>query len=236
MQQADTVPVPPTLNLQSDDDIDLLYDLEKAFDVKFQNDEVEKWMTIEEAFEGLKKHFKTDEQQQTVCLSARAFRKMRPILIGAGFDSKIKPSSLVNSRKLKSVRWIKKSALKEVQLELPITLGFGQCLGLLFMPVVLVVFWNPWKLLPQISFAITGLLIAIGFAVTKFCDNDFPSDIKTVGDLCEKVASKNFAKLLGEERVTTQVSLWNAFVEVIEMSTGVEKSLIVPSATFFKRN
>jgi hypothetical protein len=224
----------PTLDLDGDDDMDLIPLIEDAFDLKFGNNELMNLHTVGEVYQAVKRRYKTEDSFNAACTTAKSFRILRQFLKKHYRLQRPKPSTLLNSVPIQSVRNFCSAFKTETGLRIDTTLGYWQVGGMLIVLLGLLYLWNPFHVFPLARTIWNVLAIVIGLAFSFFGDNLFGSGNPTLGELSKSIAARNFGRLVGESKITREAQLWDSFVQLISDFSGLEKSTIGPDTTFFK--
>ncbi len=211
-----------TLGLVGDgDDLDLLEELERAFGVRFTDEETTQWFTVGDIHDALIERMSV-RSGAGLCATAMAFYRINSVLNAAtGVSERRPPSSRLDEIMPASPRWFSGRLSKDMAIEghfffstwkcgvgLPAlmigALAFGLCL---FMG-----FW--------LAAMMSAVLAAVGILMLSTDKGSYRS--MTLGDLARQIASRNFAHFASLGANTRPETLWNALATVIEYETFIE--------------
>ena len=218
--------MPNTLGLVGDgDDLDLLRDLEEVFGLRF-GDETLRWYTVGDVFAGLR--------QKVVgrghgCATAMAFYRLRRGARDTESGERFGPGTSLdvlrhgaNPRSfLKRLGSKSRLRMPSPMMTLPGKTGFLLAVaGFLGLLVVGAVSRSdlPWPM----------LVVLAGMGLMRLDPGRFPSGCRTLGDLAEKVAARNFGKLIAEGAAPREKHLWSALLDVLSDYAAVPASEIGP--------
>ena len=224
----------PNLDLDGDDDLDLIPIIEDAFDLKFGNDELTNLYTVGEVYQAIKSRYETEDSFNAACTTAKSFRILRQFLKKHYRFQRPKPSTLLSSIPIQSVRNFRSAFKTETGLRINTTFGYWQVGGALIVLLGLLYLWNPFYVFPLARTIWNILAIVFGLAFSFFGDNLFGSGNPTLGELSKTIAARNFGRLVGESKITREAQLWDSFAQLISDYCGIEKSVIGPDTIFFK--
>jgi acyl carrier protein len=224
----------PTLDLDGDDDMDLIPLIEDAFDLEFENNELTNLHTVGEVYQSVKRRYKTEDTFNAACTTAKSFRILRQFLKKHYRLQRPKPSTLLSSVPIQSLRNFRSAFKTETGLRIDTTFGYWQVGGALIVLLGLLYLWNPFHVFPLARTIWNVLAIVIGLSFSLFGDNLIGSRNPTLGELSKTLAARNFGRLVGESKITREAQLWDSFAQLISDFCGIEKSTIGPETTFFK--
>jgi hypothetical protein len=224
----------PTLDLDGDDDMDLIPLIEDAFDLEFRNNELTNLHTVGEVYQAVKRRYKTENSFNAACTTAKSFRVLRRFLNKHYRLQRPKPSMLLSSVPIQSVRNFRSAFKTETGLIIDTTFGYLQVSGAVIVLLGFLYLWNPFYVFPLSRTIWNVIAIVIGFVFAFFSDILFGSGNPTLGELSKTIAARNFGRLVGESKITREAQLWDSFAQLISDYCGIEKSTIGPDTAFFK--
>jgi hypothetical protein len=221
-----------TLPLAGDgDEVDLIVDVQRAFGVELDDQELVKCETVGELYQLLLITAPHAERAQSGCLAAKAFFKLRRAIESHQPGFVIRPGTdLVDLTGRVGVnRWARRVELR-TGLELPSpTFGLwadGFLVGSIGFPIASG-FALGWKGL------LVALPVAVSFLVIGHWLGRFRKGIATVGDLSREVSALNLAKLTNPNSVVRTREIWPALQAVIRSSLGWDGE-VNPGTRFFR--
>ena len=223
-----------TLDLDNDDDMSLIPMIEDSFDLKFDKNELTNWYSVGEVYQAVKSRYTTEDSFNSACTTAKSFRILRQFLKKHYRVQSPLPSTSLNTVPIKSFRKFRSDLKNETGLKIDSFLGYWQLGGMLLVFFGLLYLWNPFQAFPYARSVWNTLAIVIGLAFAVFGDSIVVNKNQTLGELSQKIAARNFGRLVGESKITREVQLWDSFVQLISDFSGIEKSTIGPDTTFFK--
>lgn len=209
-----------TLGLDDDlDSVELVRDLEKAFEIKIANDEAERLLTVGQLYDLLLNKIPADNKQHK-CASAIAFYRLRSAIRNAGLANHLVPVSQIDFLERLGPRSSFKKIERESGLRLPSPImswtgGIGCFLMLSAFVGALSVglfFHLPLLSVPIGFCAATALL---GYAVVRFDPGKLPRGCSTFGELTQKAVALNYGKLIGIGARHNSETLWDSLLELL---------------------
>ena len=206
---------------------DCISDIEKMYNFKFENNELENLNTFEEFTDLIiaKVNLKNVES----CTSQQAFYKLKNSLTNTKL---IEKENLKIETELKKIfpRKNRKVTIEKVENELNIKLNILKApdyvtISLLIIGIVsFVLLFFLWKL------ALIGLTISIfGFYICKRFGNEL--NLKTVKDLVDKIVAENYLAIRTEKNTINKTELKKILINWFSKNSGIEKEKLV-NATF----
>ncbi|HJW41572.1 MAG TPA: hypothetical protein VJ476_10135 [Rhizomicrobium sp.] len=229
-----------TLGLGDDlDSVELVQDIEKAFDVEIANAEAERLLVVGQLYDLLVSKIPASDANKK-CASAMTFYRLRQGMERLGFGRKLSPSA--------DIRFLEKSgasrSFKRLERETGLTLpklvmtwigGFGCLLSVASICVAIVAalfFHRTQSFLP---FLMLLLLLAVGtgFAVTYLDPGKLTQDCRTLGGLSKRTAAQNFGKLAELGARNGSEDIWNSLVDLLS-NYSLPKSEITRETYFLQ--
>jgi len=221
-----TKPVSSLALVGDGDEVDLLDEIQAAFDVTFTDSEAESCRTVGDLFDVLMTKIAPAEGANR-CATAMAFYRLRRA-IGAGHAG---PHSMLRDVLTGTPRQAYARLGSATGLRMP-ALVFG-AVGWFGMMVVLpgilasAAFWQAASSFWAVPFLISMLGILVAFFDRK-------PEAATLGDLARQVAVLNFAHLARSGARSVRVDVWKNFVQLLRQETGlIDNSPISRETTFF---
>lgn len=213
-----------TLDLVGDgDELDLLWDVEAAFEVKIDNEEAEQIFTIGDLRDVLLRKLGADgERRRSACLTAVAFYRLRRAIADHSGRGGVTPATLLD-RSLVGAdyrRW-KRAIETRCGLELP-SGEAGLVERWLFVFLVLTGTVASFALVKL--FSIWGLLALFGwlplYPLVRFLPSSRPAFCPDAGSLAREVAGLNYLSLKGEFGGRYPEDVLMALIAVVRNATG----------------
>ena len=209
----------PSLNLVGDgDDLDLIEDIEKSFQIKLQDEEVEQWRTVGDIYRCLLAKIEASKEHQTKCAGQMAFYVVREILNELVPAAKITPETNFADLKLKNHEKIPELLVQKYDLWTPAISpsGWG-CLGILLVWLI----GGMWLYANEFSLWYLTILIILGIAASLFV---MPKKFDgTVGAFAMKLAGLNYAHFVKKGARLDRLRLWDALGHIFEDPPGVKR-------------
>jgi hypothetical protein len=241
-----------TLNLVGDgDDLDVIFDVERAFGIKLSNGEAEKPVTVGQLYDLIESKYVPT--QRRACLSQAAFYRLRNAIRVLGVQSEIRPDTpitVLNEIEVGSIHRKWKVLAGHARLDLPPLEGppwpefFERhsrlinavlCLLLIaaiaYMGILFPGLSGGWLLLSVPIAAVLGTAVAY---IWHRILGRVPSRIRTLGDLAREAAGYSFEKLFVEKNGSSPHDRWFALNAILRRVSG-HKRPITAGTTFFAR-
>lgn len=212
--------MPNTLGLDDDlDSVELVRDLEKAFEIKIANDEAERLLTVGQLYDLLLNKIPTDDAQHK-CASAMTFYRMRSAIRNLGPANHLVPASQINFLEVVGLRSSFKKIERVSGLRLPRpAMTYIGGTGCLFMLTAFVAaFGLGWFFdLPLLSVPIGACVASVflGYAVLRFDPGKLPKGCATLGELTHKTVALNYGKLVRMGAHHSSDTLWDNLLELL---------------------
>jgi hypothetical protein len=249
--------MPDTLNLASDDDWDVLSEVEQCFGIAVTNAEAQQLYTAGELHDLIEQKY-ADAGRARACLSQAAFYRLRRALIAMGAAPEISPRtplSVIGCLEPRSIvkKWRRLG--KAAELDLPrLETPFGSWLpepgsrvrrwldsiAWVAMAALFVCWLALLRRLTGFSQNMNLLLAIAAFPTTIIgaaalwyaLFRTIPCRLVTVGDLAREAAGYSFAGLVAEKSGSARLDRWFALAAILRLVSGC-KATITRDTTFF---
>jgi hypothetical protein len=247
-----------SLNLRGDgDELDVIYDVERIFDVKLTNREAEALRTVGDLYDLILSKRRSVDHDTRACLSQASFYRLRRAFAEMGLARAIEPTTpleqaISSISGTKSIQETWKELGRTARLHLPplevrwlpgndVSL-WGKIAGWLgiFVSGAVVTFalhhvtgMNAgWAILSNIL--VLPLFGVAGALFLQRCFGTISRRIETVGDLAREAAGFTFRNLWQEKKGYGPSDLWFALVAILRPISS-HKDPIYRETTFFAR-
>ena len=206
---------------------DCISEIEKMYNFKFENNELENLKTFEEFTDLIIE--KVNLKNVESCTSQQAFYKLRNSLTETKL---IEKENLKIETELKKIfpRKNRKVLIEKVENELNLKLNILKAPDYVTTPLLIigivsfVLLFFLWKL------ALIGLSISVfGFYLCKWFGNEL--NLKTVKDLVDKIVAENYLAIRTEKNTINKTELKKILTNWFSENSGIEKEKLV-NATF----
>ena len=222
------------------DTVDFIMEVEQSFQVRFEDKELEKTITVGQFFDLLIE--KLGDRFSEKCTSSMAFYRFRQILSDLyGIPrKKIRPSTkfedIITDKDLRT-EW--KKIQKAFELEIPQLVRarwLDNTIALLAAVTILGGFCSPlfgihwiWAVIAALCGAgFTWLIVCITEPLAKY----LPKDCKDVADLIRGALRLNHSKMSEQVQNWNKVDVWNSMIEILVNDYGVLREKINKEAKF----
>jgi hypothetical protein len=227
--------MPNSLTLAGDgDEIDLVEDIERAFDVAFSNREAATVQTVGDLYDLLLLKLPPNDADRK-CASAMTFYRLHRALHDMGYAESLTPASPIAFLDERNT-WRAFKGLEEASgLQLPrlrlTRLGAVGCTFVLSALAAIAIWWM-FKGLDGVT-AVIGVAAAIaaGAAIAWLDPKRLPRDMKTLADLVRQTAPLNFGRLAKQGARHSNSDVWDAMIAVL--SEHKPKTAITRETFFF---
>ncbi len=230
------------------DIVELIFAVEKAFQIHLEDAECERISTVGQLHELIlsKLSGPVARLHPGVCMTSAAFyRTRRTIVDTLGLERRqIKPATTLDSLLPKPTRRTKwkllqtASQLKLPRLDLPAWAfwsSFAIGMPLAMLPLGVGALGKP----SLTSLAILAWLLLLGLLLSalirraaRSLATEFPNSAATVGDLSRLVLAHNFSAIEKDAGGWSERESWDLLVEIIVRQTGIDRDRITPDASF----
>ena len=200
-----------SLGLSGDlDDVELLTDVQEAFDVRLSNDEVSRCRTVGDLFALVSLALPSGHTDGARCAEAMCFYRLRRAILTLAPHLHLSPSSPLSLLRGMSVRRLYRAIRRTGGLRPPppylSVWGGVSLLLVLAAPAGPFLLGAPWWL------GIVWMIAAATcFRLAPVC---FPPDLSTFGDLVELVTARSIGVLAAEGARLRPVEAWKALASV----------------------
>lgn len=227
-------------SLGLDDDLDgveLVQDLEKAFDISIADSEAEQILTVGQLYDLLLSKFPADETHRK-CASAMAFYRLRRAIKNLDQDTELNPSTDLTFLEARGLKATFRKIQEQSELRLPrLGISVGASLGCLGVALLFAVAGGAskffqWGFLSEVNgFEWAGAFVAVAWAILYFDDGKLPKNCSTLGGFTKQVAAMNYGRLIRVGASHRDIDIWNNLLELLS-SYALPKSEITRD-TFF---
>lgn len=210
-----------SLGLAGDlDDVELIQDIEAAFNIRLADDEISRCSTVGQLFELIEAHLPKMPSGQS-CATAMCFYRLRRALQPHSAIA-LKPKTSISALSAVPVRKLHQIIETECGLRPPPQyITFWGCLALLLvvtLPFGLFAVGMPWWVaLPSAAF---------GIGLYRRAPIQLPDEVETFGDLVKIVSSRSIGALAGQGARLGPKEAWQAFTDVLSDHTQLSKGEI----------
>ena len=213
------------------DDVELLADVEAIFDIAISNEEAEKLESVGDLFELLKSKLNLD-QTAGKCRTAMTFYSLRRQLQKNAVNQQVRPKTSLSALNIKNVR--KFLSARQTDLKMPTNIaavrydGVASALAIgLFLVTVL------GGLVSKYAALSAGLLFLSTIAYLGFAALHWKPAALSVGELAEKIAAKNYAKLSAQGAGNRCKDIWRSLTLTLAEHCDIDVSKIAEATTFY---
>ncbi len=202
---------------------DCIYNLEKMYNFKFENNDLENVKSFEEFCDLIIE--KINLRNEESCTSQQAFYKLRESLIEAKI---IEKGNLKTETELKILfpRKKRKALIEKVENELNFKLDILKAPDFITMPLFIIGIVSFILLFFYWKIAIIGLSISFfGFYLCKRFGNELY--LKTVKELVEKITSENYLKVRRDKNTINQKELKEIITNWVSENSFIDREKLV---------
>lgn len=254
-----------TLNLVGDgDDLDVLYASERAFDVRFSDEEAERTRTVGQFYDLILGKYRVAHPRTEACLTQAAFYRLRRALTEMRAHTRIEPATPLahmspGSRRVADIRrfWKElghRSGLALPPLEVPFSLPEINLplvldesrLGRLACGAVVAGLWlaSAIGLSKLTGISVGWVIVAIGFStialihvghlLLRLACATIPRRLNSLGELAREAAGHSFTELHNQNGGASPSDLWYAMTASLRDISGCNAA-IDRETTFFRQ-
>lgn len=213
-------------NVDSEDINDLLVKIENSFGIKFDDNEFSKVITFGEMCDIIVNKFELENSES--CTTQQAFYKLRESILEVFNIQNVTPETLLaeilprknrvaNTQKLDKNLDFKTNILEPKKI-------ISWTLIIIFLSSFVGLFFD-WKL-----GSIVNIISLISFRIAKIYGKEL--NIKTVGQLAEKIARENYIKSRRNPQTFNRKEIEKILIEWFSEYLDIEKSELNREATF----
>lgn len=218
-----------SLHLVGDgDDVDILYNIEAAFDVTISDEEAENLFTLGQLHDLLVSKLNASDTRRSACVTAVSFYRLRRALIEITGKMDICPATRLD-RIFPGGRIGRNS--KEIEKHTGMRLPQSELGGVASLLLLIVFFGTPviaalsgFFLIGDWGWAVLLVWLVI-VPLLRFAPYRAPARCIDVGSLTKAMAGLNHGLLSTGLGVNHRYDVWNALVEVIKDYTGGDRPL-----------
>lgn len=231
-EAADAEGIPASLGLVGDlDDVAMIEDVESAFGVRFTAEELASCHTVGDIYRLIVGRLPREGTSGGACATAMSFYRLRAALQHLAPDEPLRPSTPIAVLASLPVRRLHRLIEERAGLRPPHPIMSWQgCVALTLMvaaPLAAYAYGVP--LWGAIACA------APPYVLSLLAPIRLPADIKTLGDLAERVAGRSIGKLAEKGARLDEDEAWQALVTVLDDHTDLPPAKITPAALLLRR-
>jgi acyl carrier protein len=211
-------------SLGLDDDLDgveLVQNLEKAFEIEISNAEAESTLTVGQLYDLLLTKIPANESDRK-CASAMAFYRVRRALRNLAQGSALTPSASILFLEERSAKATFEQLERDTGLQMPqLEISYRGTLGCLTVAVAFcailgfATFFHPGFVSVVNVFALVVTSIAVGWGILHFDSRKLPKSCSTLGGLATKVAALNYGRLSKMGASHSDNEIWKNLLELL---------------------
>jgi hypothetical protein len=212
-----------SLGLAGDlDDVDMLEDVEAAFDFRVSDEALARCWTVGDLFELIDARLPS-ECSAASCATAMCFYRLRRA-IQPRLAIGLRPSTPIEELRRLSVREMHRIIKEECGLRPPPpTLSLWGCIALVLVPALplgtLALELGSW------AAAASAIVPVAGYRLAPF---RHPKSVRTFGDLVRQVSSRSIGALSKQGARLRTPEAWAAFRDILSDHTALPKDMIPP--------
>lgn len=199
-----------SLGIDDEDGIDLIEDVEAAFQVRFLDSEIENCVTVDDVYELVVKHLPAADRQSGQCANVFCFNLLRKKLQPLFPDVQFRPATPIDELDSVAVRKIY-GMISDNDLRPPVGIlsGFGVAALLMAFAGPLVAWFlaAPWWLI-----ILSPLLGILFYRISPI---HMPEGIETFGDLVKTTANQNIALFAEKGARLGPDEAWDALLSIL---------------------
>ncbi len=223
------------------DTVELVMEIEEAFDISIPDDRASTMLTVGDVYEFILEKTADSSLKSSTCLTAAAFYDLRRHVRSLGLShSSIRPKTQLDRViPLIGRRSYWQALSSQMDLRFP-RLGRPSWLALLNCVLVAIVVYASFLGFAQQS-VVAGIFAAVVFGVSSsailmFLTIPFAiypaSTCSTIRDLVTNVVAINYNTLATRYSTRNPTDVWNALQLIVAEQLGVDRSAVVPHARF----
>lgn len=200
-----------SLGLEGDlDDVELVQDIERAFDIRLSDDELKYCETVGDLFGLVVARLPVERDSADRCASAMCFYRLRRTVLTIAPHLELRPSSSIDMLRPISVKALYRAIQRTNGLRPPAPYlsawGGVSLLGAVAVPIVLLWLGAPWWA------ACIAVLVAI--ALYRLSPVRLPPRLNTFGELVELVTARSIGTLAVHGARLRPAEAWKALQTV----------------------
>ena len=200
-----------SLGLAGDlDDVELVQDIERAFDIRLPDEELKRCETVGDLFELVVARLPNERDSADRCASAMCFYRLRRAVLSITPHLELRPSSSINMLRSISVRALYRAIQHADGLRppAPYLSGWGGISLLVAVAAPLALLWlgAPWWA--------AGIAVLVAITLYRLSPIRLPPTLKTFGDLVELVTARSIGTLAAHGARLRPAEAWRALQTV----------------------
>ncbi len=223
------------------DTVELVMEIEEAFDISIPDDRASKMLTVGDVYEFILEKTADSTLKSDTCLSAAAFYELRKHVRSLGLsDSKIRPKTKLDcvipfiGRRTYWQNLSSRMDLRFPRLVRPSWLVLLNCMLIAIVVSSSFLGFSGQNL-------VSGIVVATAFgcistAVLMLLTRPFAiypaAGCSTIRDLVTNLVAINYNTLATRYSTRSQTDIWNALQLIVAEQLGVDRSVVVPHARF----
>jgi acyl carrier protein len=223
------------------DTVELVMEIEEAFDITIPDDRASEMVTVGDVYEFILEKTCQVPLESGRCLSAAVFYELSRQVRGLGLvRGKIRPNTELDQViPLTGRRSTWKALSSQMDLRFP-RLGRPGWLALLNCMFVAIVFIASLAVFAQ-SKQLIGVFVALGLGILSSAAVGLLTEpfaiypaatCSTIRDLVTHLVAINYSKLAGRYASRNPTDVWNALQLIVSEQLGVDRSKVLPHARF----
>ena len=223
------------------DTVEIVMEIEEAFDISIPDDLASKMLTVGDVYEFILERTSDSTLKSSTCLTAAAFYDLRRHVRSLGLThSPIRPKTKLDvAIPLIGRRAYWQALSSRMDLRFP-RLGRPSWLALLNCMLVAIVVYASFLVFAQQN-VVTGILAAVLFGVSSSALLMFLTQplaiypgatCSTIRDLVINLVAINYNTLTFRYSTRNPTDVWNALQLIVAEQLGVDRSAVVPHARF----
>lgn len=200
-----------SLGLAGDlDDVELVEDIERAFDIQLPDDQLKHCKTVGDLFRLVVARLPNEQDRGDRCASAMCFYRLRRVVLTIAPHLELRPSSPIETLRSISVRALYRAIQRADGLRPPAPYlsvwGGGSLLGAVVAPIALLWMGAPWWA--------AGVAVLVSIVLYRVSPVRLPPALGTFGDLVELVTARSIGTLAAHGARLRPAEAWKALQTV----------------------
>lgn len=200
-----------SLGLAGDlDDVELVEDIEHAFDIQLPDDQLKHCKTVGDLFGLVVARLPDEQDRGDRCASAMCFYRLRRVVLTMAPHLELRPSSPIETLRPLSVRALYRAIQRADGLRPPAPYlsvwGGVSLLGAVVAPIALLWLGAPWWA--------AGIGVLIPIVLYRLSPVRLPPALGTFGDLVELVTARSIGALAADGASLRPAEAWKALQTV----------------------
>lgn len=223
------------------DTVELVMEIEEAFDISIPDDRASKMLTVGDVYEFILEKTADSTLKSSTCLSAAAFYDLRRHVRSLGLSySEIRPKTELDrvipviGRRNYWQNLSSRMDLRFPRLGRPSWLALLNCMLVAIVVSASFIGFAPQNVVARIFAAV--VIGVISSVILMFLTQPFAvypaSTCTTIRDLVTNLVAMNYNTLATRYSTRNPTDVWNALQLIVAEQLGVDRSAVVPSARF----